>query len=272
MKKMVLKIIVATMVVFGYSYATQNSPIITGKYEATGYSAANQSRFAARIAAKVDAQRQLLEQIKGTKIDSETTVEDGMMKSDVVVTKINGVLKNAKIVNETYDSSSGTASVTLAIGFNEIAAQILSDKNLIKEIEKDNPPQKTEHKQEAQKIEKITNQVVYDGLIIDTRGLNMEPAMINRVFNGEEMVYDPTKVPQTVVVERGLAAYTIDINKAKAILETYGSKNPFIIKALALGSKKSDVKIAKKDAKILLDSDKKNGFLSAAKVVFVLDN
>ena len=243
---------------------SKNNPVITGMYQATGYSAAHQSRYAALIAAKVDAQRQLLEQIKGTKIDSETTVKNGMLQSDRVVSKVNGIVKNAKTIHESYDPSTGTATVTLAIGFNKVASEILSDKDLINKLKSDNI---------SKSIEKIQKpKVIYDGLIIDVKKVNMEPAMINRVFSNKKIVYDPTKVPQAVIVERGLAAYTTDINRAKAILETYGSKKPYIAKAISLGEKSSDVNIAKEDAKKILTSDKENGFLSAAKVVFVLDN
>lgn len=269
MKKIVLGILILVSFVVAKDMV-QKSPFLTGKFQATGYSAAHQSRFAALIAAKVDAQRQLLEQIKGTKIDSETTIENGMMKSDIITTKIKGLLKNARVVKESYDPSNGTASVTMAIGFNKVASQIFSDRNLIKDdIENRNVINKT-HIIQNSNVKK--DEPIYDGLIVDVRGLNMEPAMINRVYSKNEIVYDPTKVPQTIIVERGLAAYTIDINKAKAILETYCSKKPIVVKAVKLLDKKSDVDISKRDADLILMSDLKNGFLSSAKVVFVLDD
>jgi len=265
MKSLFSKLI-GVVLLFTLSFA--NDAILTGKYVATGYSAKNQSRFAAMLAAKVDAQRQLLEQIKGTHIDSTTTIENGMLKSDLIVTKINGILKNARVIKSTYDPKEGVASVTLAVGFNEIVANIISDQNIIKEINKDvNTSPK-----EIIGINEIKKETIYDGVIIDTRGLGMEPAIINRVFYKEQLIYDPTKVPQSVVVERGLAAYTININKAKAILDSYGSKNPLVVKAIKLGNKKSDVEISKEDAKKIMYSDEKNGFLSSAKIVFIVDN
>jgi len=264
MKNLISKLI---SVVLLFTVVFANDAILTGKYIATGYSAKNQSRFAAILSARVDAQRQLLEQIKGTHIDSTTTIENGMLKSDLIVTKINGILKNARVIKSTYDPKEGMASVTLAVGFNEVVANILSDKNLIKEINKDvNTSSK-----EIVGINEI-KETIYDGVIIDTRGLGMEPAIINRVFYKKQLIYDPTKVPQSVVVERGLAAYTINTNKAKAILDSYGSKNPLIVKAIKLGNKKSDVEISKEDAKKITYSDEKNGFLSSAKIVFIVDN
>jgi len=72
----------------GLSFLFAGNPIVDGHFEATGYSAEDQTPYVAIIAAKVDAQRQLLEQIKGIKIDSITTIENGMLNSDTVKTKI----------------------------------------------------------------------------------------------------------------------------------------------------------------------------------------
>lgn len=51
----------------------------------------NRGKLMARRAAIVDAQRNLLESIKGISVDSETTMENYIVTSDLVKTKINGV-------------------------------------------------------------------------------------------------------------------------------------------------------------------------------------
>ncbi|RLG09396.1 hypothetical protein DRN73_09990 [Candidatus Pacearchaeota archaeon] len=59
-----------------------------------------QAKAMAVRAAVVDAQRNLLEIVKGVYITSETTVENAMLKNDVIKTKVEGVIKNARMVGE----------------------------------------------------------------------------------------------------------------------------------------------------------------------------
>jgi len=81
----------------------------TAQYiEAVGSSIIDTTRFKnkaqanamARRGAVVDAQRNLLEIIKGVHIQGETTVQDLITTSDKVVSKVEGVVKGAQIVSK----------------------------------------------------------------------------------------------------------------------------------------------------------------------------
>ena len=263
MKKIIL-LIIGILV-----YAS--NPLITGRYEAVGYSAQNQPPFAAFIAAKMDAQRQLLSQIKGTKITSNTTIENGMLKSDIIKSNIQGILKGARIIDRKYDPVRRMAIVKMVVDTKKVIAAIMSDEKTLKSIEEELPPPIIIKDNNLNSSKNIVQKKFCDGLIIDVRNFNFEPAMINRIFSHSTIVYDPTKVPQSVIVERGLASYTIEINKAKGILSSYSSNNPCIVKAKNVKNK-TDVIIDKKDADLITKSNNKNGFLESAKVVFVLKN
>lgn len=65
--------------------------------------------------AKVDAQRNLLETIKGVRVKAETQVEDLMVKSDYVTTRIDGVIKGAIIVGEPRETPDGMVEVTMEV-------------------------------------------------------------------------------------------------------------------------------------------------------------
>ena len=54
----------------------------------------------ARRAAIVDAQRNLVETIQGTAVDSETTVNNFMLTDDVIKTKVSGLIKGAVVKAE----------------------------------------------------------------------------------------------------------------------------------------------------------------------------
>jgi hypothetical protein len=64
---------------------------------------AAQARLLAMRAARVDAQRNLLEIIKGVKVDSQTTVENFTVTQDIIRTNVSGVVKGARIVKESVD-------------------------------------------------------------------------------------------------------------------------------------------------------------------------
>src|SRR3990170_2052533 len=61
-----------------------------------------QARAMAERAAFVVALRNLLETVKGVRVDSETVVENFMTKSDVIRTKVDGVVKGARIIKKQY--------------------------------------------------------------------------------------------------------------------------------------------------------------------------
>ena len=263
-------IIIAIVVAFGIQVSADSfqESAIKGYFEAEGYSAPGQSRFAAMISAKVDAQRRLLEIIKGAKVTSATSIENGVLKSDVMISKVKGIVRGARMTGREYDRKSGTAMIRLAIGYKDFLNKAMKNKEFKDAFYETAKVKAPVFK--AVKEDVVHTSVVYDGLIVDATQTDMEPAYINRVYADGEIVYDPTKVPQQVVIERGLASYTINLNKAKAILETYGVKHPLIVKATRTTKLKSDVLIDERDATSIVSNNNKSGFLESAKIVFIL--
>jgi hypothetical protein len=93
----------------------------TGEVYATGIGApparpvnAAQARAMAERAAQVVALRNLLETVKGVRVDSETVVENFMTKSDVIRTKVDGIVKGARIVKKQV-MSDGSVEVLVAM-------------------------------------------------------------------------------------------------------------------------------------------------------------
>lgn len=70
----------------------------------------------AKGAAKVVAQRNLLEVLKGVHIDSQTTVHNYLVQDDTITTRINGVLKGATIEKYTFGpDNSCTATISIQL-------------------------------------------------------------------------------------------------------------------------------------------------------------
>ncbi len=93
----------------------------TGEVYATGIGApparpvnAAQARAMAERAAQVVALRNLLETVKGVRVDSETVVENFMTKSDVIRTRVDGIVKGARILKKQF-MSDGSVEVLVAM-------------------------------------------------------------------------------------------------------------------------------------------------------------
>jgi hypothetical protein len=93
-----------------------------------GESAEGQSSYAAKISAKVIAQRNLLEVIKGVSIDSQVRVADGMLSSDIITSRVQGVIKGAQITSNNYSSTSRSAIATAKLEMGkDLLSALLSD-------------------------------------------------------------------------------------------------------------------------------------------------
>jgi hypothetical protein len=121
--------------------------------------------------AKVDAQRNLLETVKGVRVVSETKVQDLTTKGDYVYTRIEGVIKGATLVGEPRETQDGRVEVTMEVPMYEAGgiAPPIVDK-LYGKL----PP--------SAKSETLSGQDVVaaqslSGVVFDLTGVNVEPQM-----------------------------------------------------------------------------------------------
>ena len=74
-------------------------------------------------AAQIDAYKQLAQQIAGFTLESQTSVENYMLKSDLIQTKVQASLALAEIVDFGWDNS-GDAYVKMILKVDEVAAML----------------------------------------------------------------------------------------------------------------------------------------------------
>jgi len=101
-----------------------------GVISCQGESAEGQKKFRAKRSAVVVAQRNLLELIKGVRIDSVTTIKDGMLESDMIKSSVSGMIKGAQIISNKYNREykSSVATLEISIG-KDLRKALMSDKN-----------------------------------------------------------------------------------------------------------------------------------------------
>ena len=250
----------------------QDAILVMGEGVGKKGSEKGQKRLTATTAAKVVAQRRLAEMLEGVAIVSETTVKDSELVSDVIKTAVTGFVKGTQVVLEDWNEKDETALVIIKVGMSgpkSFAAlmyeKILSEPKIKKELEKPAyipPPDVPAPAPVAAGP--------YDGLIIDATGYSFRPALINRIFNPRgEVLYDPAKISQKILVEQGCGEYTNSVDKAKAALGKRGVKNPLVIKASGTVSP-SDLQVADATAVQIFSANQGSGFMADARVAFVL--
>jgi len=238
----------------------------TGKVVAVGIGAppgkpANmaQARAMARRAAITVARRNLLEISQGVQVDSMTLVKDFTVKSDIIRTSVQGVVRNAQVIDTAY-MSDGSVEVTMVMSLGgEFANVILPP-----------PPVGTEFPMPPPGTEMPTSQV-YTGMVIDARGLGARPAMAPKIVDesGKE-IYGSAMVNREFAVQQGMVGYAKDLSAAQG--NNRVTDRPVTIKALRTsGAAKCDVVISDSDAAKLTSAAENLSFLQKCRVMVVLD-
>ncbi|KPK88780.1 MAG: hypothetical protein AMJ94_14130 [Deltaproteobacteria bacterium SM23_61] len=219
------------------------------------------ARLGAERAAKADALRNILETIKGVRIDSETLVVNAMTQNDVIRTRVQGIVRGARAVKTRY-LSDGAVEVTVEIRMasatapsNTLTATVL-------------PPQTLGT--QTQNIPKAGNPV-YTGVIFDARGLGIRPAMSPKVLDedGRE-VYGSAFVSAEWATKFGIVGYAKDLEASKQ--NDRVAANPLVVKgAKVSGTGGCDLVIRNADAQEMRDMSKNLSFLEQCRVLIVVD-
>jgi hypothetical protein len=233
-----------------------------------------QARPMALRAAQLDAYRKLLEVTRGVRVDSQTLVENYTVKSDVIRTQVEGMVKGAQVVKKEY-LSDGSVEVTLQMSLHGGFAQLILPSE-IQQVEKVRPiPEPSQMIPPA--VSPETHDVphsagkVYTGLVIDAKGLGARPAMSPKIVDetGKE-VYGSAYVSREFAVQQGMSGYARDLTAAQQNPRV--TNDPFTVKGLRTGGAgKSDIVISNADAAKILSSSENLSFLQKCRVMVVLD-
>jgi len=212
-------------------------------------------------AAELDALRQILETVKGMRLSSATTVENYMLSSDIIRTRVEGVARNFRRVGDPVYMNDGSIEVTVEMSltgpgqFYDVVMPVNMGSSA--------PiPQATSSQ---------GNGGVYSGLIVDARDLAVRPAITPRILDESgDVVYGSDIIDRQWAIQYGLVGYAKDLESAK--LDDRVGPNPIVVKALdATGTNRTDVVINDLEARILHGISQNFTFLRQGRVIFLVD-
>ena len=227
----------------------------------------------AERAAIAVARRNLLELIVGIRIDSETIVENYLVKSDVITSRVQGLIKNA-VVQEKSPLLDGGVEVILALniwGANSLVASVVPE----------NTPASASNQSDE-------SSGPFTGIIFDTRGLDIQPAAFPSVTDVTgEVIYSQNMISPALLHEASFIQYYVNNpdNQAKFFSEYLlpveeqpqipvprVGRRPLHIKGLEKsGSLQTDILISREDAQKIRNDPALYNLLKKAKAIIVID-
>ena len=221
-----------------------------------------QYKATARQAARMDAQRKLVEYVDGIQVTAESSMSDLALDYDSVKTRTQGLIKNAVEVGTPRYDADGLCEVTMELN-------LYGGRGTVAEVAflpfKDEP--KVSFPQPSANVAKPT--VNYTGLVVDCRGLGeLNPVMSPVIKNeNKEKIYGHENLDYDQIVLKGMASYADDT--ADDISRARAGSNPLIVKATALVDLNATPIVSNADADKILAANQQDGFLRNCAVVFV---
>lgn len=233
------------------------------------------ARAKAERAGYVVALRNLLEIVKGVRVDAESVTNAYLVKNEVIRTQVSGYIQGAQVV-KTDVQPDGSVAVTVKMpvwGRHSLITALLGEKAI---QSRKLPPESERTKG-------------YTGLVIDARGLGVKPACFPEILDEKgSVLYGPEIVDRALAEKGGMVHYLTLPEDAK--LSSVFGEDAYIIRPVQVlrapregrrplkikgvknaGSLKANVIISLEDAKKIRKDAKIGGALKRSKVVIVTD-
>lgn len=215
-----------------------------------------QARLMAERAAVVVAQRNLLEIVKGVRVDSDTRVQNFMTDYDVVYTRVEGIVKGARQLGPAkYDSVAGTVEVELEMAMSgdssleQVLAPVLA------------PTGDVAAAGLSPRVREFFEQ--YGGLVMDAGNSGLKPALFPKIYDEDGNLLLDTRDYLGYAGKTGQAA----VQFIRALDDVLASKQlgnqPLVLKVKQVrGKLGSDIVVGR------LDADKLKWLKDGAKYLF----
>ena len=229
----------------------------------------------AKAYAKLEAVANLMQATGGTLVEYCSTGSD-YIAEEQISQKIDGLLGSVRIVSERKRQEGKDTIVQVTV---QAASFDLWRAAQPKMAAQDDSPARPVQVASAAwsgplpaNVGRCAKEAPYTAVIINAKGFNVARSMAPKILrpDGSE-VWGTLKVSYDFVAEHGIAAY------ARSLGEAYGNSragdNPLVIRAVGRGAAPygGDVVISSEDADYLLAQTRRVDFLSAFRVLFVID-
>ncbi len=239
-----------------------------------------QAKLMSLRAARIDAQRKLLAEIEGVQVTGGSTVKDLMLTSDVIGTRIKGMLKGAFEISSaaTKEGDDWVSAVEMAVCLTSDSAECRGQINLAtlaKPYLKITPEKDLYSNQdltESASKENIANNAVplplYTGLVLDTTKIKVTPRLDIRIktSKGKEL-YGPGYVTEG----KDWLHWVTSVEEARALASIAGA-NPMIISELEINGAEEIILDDLIAAALFSENLRAGDFLAEGKVIFVVSN
>jgi len=199
-----------------------------------------QARLMAERAAVVVAQRNLLEIVKGVRVDSDTRVQNFMTDYDVVYSRVSGVVKGARQLGPAkYDSLAGTVEVELEVelyGDSSVADALIPALGA-SGVQAGMSPQ----------VRSFLEQ--YSGLIFDGGAAGVKPAMFPKIYDEDGNLLLDTRQYAAYLGTGGQAALQFISDLDRVLARPEFAKSPLVLKVKKVtGLLGADIVLGRQDA------------------------
>jgi len=215
-------------------------------------------RTVALTDAKLNAIHILLDIIRNLRINGTTVVADYATREPAIMSKIENMVKNAKVVKKEY-LTDGTVKIEMEVNLRGGFAQLVLPKD-IKPL--DSITLVTRNK---------TSSPVFTGLVVDAKGLGVRPVLVPRIIDeNDQEVYGSAFVSREYAVQQGMSGYARNL---KEVLNNQRvGDQPLVVKGLkTLGPGHSDIVISNADASKLRSISESLYFMKKCRVIIVVD-
>jgi hypothetical protein len=238
----------------------------TGKITAIGKASPEDNREGSHKSvpgsARADANRQIIEILKQIKINTALTVDEYASKNDVILAGMEKTARDA-IVMKQYYTSALAVEIKIEISIFGGFLQLVLPEEIL-QIPKINPLVKQENI-------KITGENLYTGLIIDARGLSVEP-VLNPVIISEQGhgIYSFVFISREFAVQNGVCKYFCSMDQA--LKDKRIGRHPLVLTGLRKQEKpNAAIVVGMSDYRLLEKATERHTFLKECRVIIVKD-
>jgi hypothetical protein len=243
--------------------------------------------------AKAVAYRNLLEMVGQVQVDAETRVQNFMVENDSISVRVQGIVRGARVqTGSQTESAEGLYRLALEIPLlgafsHAVLPTDLPPPDLAISYALPMPvPAQTDTLAVIAEVDVDSLSLLpdappaiyvppkpYTGLIVDARGLDLQPSMSPRIIAKDgRTIYSASSSDPDYVAEYGLVGYDKDLRRARNSDRLGGeTANPFVVKAASVsGLYSGDIVLDNFDATLVLMADVDGEFLRECRVTFVL--